>query len=195
MALVSLREFARQHGWNPGYAHKLKSRGVLVMRDEGGKELVDVEASNAAIEAAKDPAKGYMAEVNSAQRQRHGKPESMDIDRADPVGNSGTESRQSGTSSNATYHQAKAASELYRAKLSQLEYEQRIGKMVRTDDVRTALASRITQVRDSILQVPARLAPVIAAESSPARVRDLMEEELRRTLEQIAAPLNFGESE
>lgn len=193
MALVSLREFARQHGWNPGYAHKLKSRGVLVLREEGGRELVDVEASNAAIEAAKDPAKEYMAEVNAAQRRRHGKPEPMDIDRANPIGDSCAEPRPPETSSNATYHQAKAACELYRAKLSQLEYEQRIGKMVRTDDVRMALASRITQVRDSILQVPARLAPVIAAEPSPARVRDLMEDELRRTLDQLAAPLSFEE--
>ena len=181
MPLVSLREFARQHGWNPGYVHKLKKRGILVMRiDENGKELVDVDASNAAIAAAKDPAKEYMQEVNQQQRQHH---------RGEHRGDLSGENTQTikTSSSNATYHQAKTAREVYQAKLAQLDYEKKIGKLIEVDAVKAVLTKRILEIRDSIMLVPARLAPILAAESSQKKIQQIVSDELRRILEQLAS--------
>ncbi|MGZ7254014.1 hypothetical protein ACXWO5_10385, partial [Streptococcus pyogenes] len=53
--------------------------------------------------------------------------------------------------------------------------------------IRSALASLLASTRDALLQIPARLAPVLAAESNPAAVHDLVQTELHQALAQLTA--------
>lgn len=187
MALVSQREFARIRGWNPGYVAKLKARGVLVMVTESGRELVDVDASNAAIEASKDPAKGYMSEVNAAQRERFNKPPPEDL--AVPAGASAAP-LAGGTpvpnQAGSLFQKARAQGAAYDAKLKELEYLKASGKLVDKDDVRRAAASLAEIVVKGLEAIPARVGPLIAAERDPVKREQILEQELRKVRAEFA---------
>lgn len=76
--------------------------------------------------------------------------------------------------------------EHYKAELARLEYEQVSGKLVEKEQVETEAFRIGQQVRDAILNVPSRLAGIVAAESDQRKVHDLIEAELRQALEALA---------
>lgn len=182
MTTESLRAFAARKGNAVSYWHKQKELGRLVMVEIQGRQLVDVEASEARLAATADPAKAHMQDVNERQRVMHRgtatPPPLPQVDGARPG---------SGDSRNATYMQAKTAREVYEAKNAQLEYEERAGKLIRVDAIRSAWAAKLSTTRDALLQIPARLAPVLAAESDLVRVTELLEAELRQALAELSA--------
>jgi hypothetical protein len=177
VTVETARAFYARQGWNPGYGHKIKQQGRLVTVLVGEREFVDVEASVARIAATADPAKGYMAEVNAAQRERaRGKPV-----QADQV----PEARGPDLGKATTYIQAKTAREVFEARLSQLEYEERSGKLIRADVVRSKLAKCFSGIREGLMQIPGRMSPVLAAESDAERINVLLMRELGQVLEQL----------
>lgn len=173
MPNVSLREFARRQGWNPGYAHKLKTAGRLVSVMEGSKELVDVDASLARIAESRDLAKGHMAEVNAQQRAAH---RGTIPPAAAPNGTGAV------PSSNSTYHQAKTAKEVYEAKTAQMDFEQRAGRLVNADLVESKVQARAAALREALRQIPGRVAPVIAGENQIAVIQQALTAEIDRVL-------------
>lgn len=181
MTTESLRAFAARKGNAVSYWHKQKELGRLVMVDVGGKQLVDVEASEARLASTADPAKAHMRQVNERQRAIHrGTASAPNLPDTPPAGDAQS-------SKNATYMQAKTAREVYEAKSAQIDYEERTGKLIRADAVRSALASVLSSTRDALMQIPARLSPVLAAENDAARVHDTLQAELHQCLAQLAA--------
>jgi len=192
MTTGSLRAFAayaKEHGMASdavSYYHRQKSAGRLVMVIQAGKELVDFEASLASLRATSDPDKAYMAEVNDRQRAAHrGGTVPPTFDRVDE--STGPVSMATGgASKNATYMQAKTAREVFDAKMSQLDYERESGKLISADAMRSAWATKVANVRDALLQIPSRLAPVLAAESDLIVVTNKLETELRQALAELS---------
>lgn len=185
MATGSLREYCRRKGWSSGYGHRVKESGRLVMVLQDGKHLVDFEASDARLSATADPAKSHMAQVNDRQRAQHrGTVTPPPLPPAPP--------RDADASKNATYMQAKTAREVYEAKNAQLEYEERIGKLVRADDVRSHLAGKVATMREAFLQIPSRVVPVLAAESDPAKIHTLIEDEIIRAMALVSGEVSRG---
>ena len=182
MTTESLRAFASRKGNAVSYWHKQKELGRLVMVEVNGKPMVDVERSEALIASTADPAKAHMASVNETQRAMH---RGTVTPPALPMG----DSYRSNTtdSKNATYMQAKTAREVYEAKNAQLEYEERTGKLIKVDAVRSAWAAKITGARDALLQIPSRIAPVLAATADLVEVTALLEAELRQALAELSA--------
>ncbi len=94
---------------------------------------------------------------------------------------------------NPTFAEAQTRERVFKAKLAELEFDERIGKLVFRDVVE-AEAFRIGRlVRDAVLNVPSRLAGILAAEMDQRRVHDLLEKELRQALEALAIDGNGGE--
>jgi hypothetical protein len=185
MTTESLRAFATRKGNAVSYWHKQKELGRLVMVDVGGKPMVDVERSEALIAATADPAKTHMASVNEGQRAMHrGTITPPPLPQGDTYRSNTTDSK------NATYMQAKTAREVYEAKNAQLEYEERTGKLIKVDAVRSAWAAKITGARDALLQIPSRIAPVLAASSDLVEVTALLEAELRQALAELSAEVS-----
>lgn len=82
--------------------------------------------------------------------------------------------------------------EHFKVELARLDYEERVGKLTATEKV-AAEAFRIgRQVRDAVLNVPSRLAGILAAESDQRLVHDLLEQELRQALEVLATDQTGG---
>lgn len=84
------------------------------------------------------------------------------------------------------YQSARARREAADAAMSELRLAEQRGELVRADAVRQSLASMLTGLRESLLQIPARLSAVLAAETSQARVHELIETEIHTALQSIA---------
>jgi hypothetical protein len=86
-----------------------------------------------------------------------------------------------------SYHTSRARREAAEAALAQLRLAEQRGELVRGDEVRAALARRVASMREMLLSVAARLAPILAAEPDQATVHTTLETEMRQALAQIAA--------
>lgn len=86
-----------------------------------------------------------------------------------------------GTSS---YWEARTAREQTRAKRERLEYEKAIGQVVDAEEVRLAAFNCGRALRDAIFNLPDRLSPILAAETDPRKVNQILHKELRTALEE-----------
>lgn len=82
--------------------------------------------------------------------------------------------------------QSQRKKEEFRAKLVELEYEERVGTLVRKEEVEKEMFRIGRLVRDAVMNVPSRLAGILAAESDQRKVHDQLETELRQALEALA---------
>lgn len=84
------------------------------------------------------------------------------------------------------FAQSRAVKEAYNARLAKLEYEEKSGALVRVDSVKVAWFNVLRVLRDRMLNLPARLAPMLATETDAKRVRELLDTELRQILNDAA---------
>jgi hypothetical protein len=75
--------------------------------------------------------------------------------------------------------------ENYLARLAKIEFEERSGKLVSRDEVEVAAFNRYRTFRDGMLNIPDRLAAVLASETDPARVFELLSAEIRKALLEV----------
>ena len=129
---------------------------------------------------------GIMADVNAAQRETHRGPAAQQQYQPAPPRD------DSAVSKSATYMQAKTADMVYTAKTAQLEYEERIGKLMRADEVKSYQAGKIASLREAFLQIPSRLVPVLAAETDPAKIHVLLEDEIVRAMALVSGEMTNG---
>lgn len=83
------------------------------------------------------------------------------------------------------YWAVKARREKAEADMAELKLAEQLGELVRASDVRAAYSKRAAGLRESLLQIPARLAAVLAAESDQARCHDVLQAELHAVLQQV----------
>lgn len=73
--------------------------------------------------------------------------------------------------------------------LSELEYKERSGTLVPAEAVRVAAFDKARQVRDSLLNIPSRLSPILAAETNAKKVNEILTQEIRQCLEVLSGDL------
>ena len=88
----------------------------------------------------------------------------------------------------AGYEASRARREAAEAAMAEMREAELSGQLIRVEAVRATWATRITSTRDALLQIPPRLAPVLAAESSLATVTQLLEDEIRQALSELSRP-------
>ena len=88
-----------------------------------------------------------------------------------------------------SYEDARRRRELAEANIAEMQQAEMEGVLIRADAVRSAWAAKITGARDALLQIPSRLAPVLAAEADMAKVTALLEDELRQALADLSTPV------
>jgi hypothetical protein len=84
------------------------------------------------------------------------------------------------------YMDARTARERAEAEAAQIRVLEARQVLVRRDVVRQEVARRLAGLRDSLLQIPARLQSVLAAESDELKVHDLLQDELYQALNSVA---------
>src|SRR5262249_53264833 len=81
---------------------------------------------------------------------------------------------------------AKKRKPLADAALAELKLEVEQGKYCLVEDVKTSAFSCARRTRDAILNLPARLGAIVAAEPDAGKCHDLLMLELRQALEELA---------
>jgi len=82
---------------------------------------------------------------------------------------------------------ARTRREIAEANLAELREAEERGELIRVDAIRSALAGLIASTRDSLLQIPVRVSPVLAAEPDAAAVHDTLTREIHQALAQLVA--------
>jgi hypothetical protein len=83
------------------------------------------------------------------------------------------------------YAAARAIRESFEARLKQLEFEVRQGKLVNAEEVRHAAFNCARRTRDLLLAIPDRLGAMLAAESDVKECRRILTEEITRVCEEL----------
>ena len=91
-----------------------------------------------------------------------------------------------GAAGGPTYAQSRAVRELYLARLAKIEFEERAGKLVSRDQVTVAAFTKARTVRDNLLNIPDRVAAVLAAETDPVRTHQILTDEIRKALIELS---------
>lgn len=84
------------------------------------------------------------------------------------------------------YDAARTRREIAEANLAELKEAEQQGRVIQVEAVRAAWARRLAGTRDAILQIPIRVAPILAAETSIEQVSILLETELRQALAELS---------
>ncbi len=93
---------------------------------------------------------------------------------------------ESGSSTASGYARARAARELYSARLAQLAFEEKRGSLVEAAQVRLAAFNCARKARDMLVALPEKLSAALAATVDPGEVTRLLEEEVERICEELS---------
>jgi hypothetical protein len=86
------------------------------------------------------------------------------------------------------FAEARASSEDYKSKLSQIKFEQQCGKLVDADVVRKRYFESSRSLREALLNLPNQIANDLASETDPVKVANMLTIELTNLLEEQAGP-------
>lgn len=158
--LITQAEYARHRGVDPTTVRDAIRAGRITLID--GK--VDPVAADAQW------ARNTRVRVNSRQR---------------PADAAAMDQPAAPAAPQETYEAARRRRELAEAQLAELKLAEQQGDLVRVGAVRTQVAKLAAGLREGLMQIPARLAPVLAAETDAGKVHDALVAELRQVLEQV----------
>ena len=88
-----------------------------------------------------------------------------------------------------SYHAARTMREKYEALGAKAEYLQTLGELVEAAPLQQASRELGREVRDALLNIAARIAPLVAAETDPRKVDEMLTQELRQVCDHLAAKL------
>lgn len=83
------------------------------------------------------------------------------------------------------FQKSKATREHFKALLTELEYKERSGELISSQEVKDLMFSTARLTRDSILNIPGRLSAILANQNRE-KVNDMLTKELRQALENLA---------
>lgn len=84
------------------------------------------------------------------------------------------------------YQTSRAIREAYAARLAKLEYEERTGKLISSDEVEMRTFNLARRLRDRMQTLPRRLAAALAAEQDPRVIEQRLDDEIRQALEELS---------
>jgi len=161
---------ARELGVSRQAVHELVKRGIL---SKDGNGLIDVEMAKVALLNRVHP----WSKTSAALSQQPDPP---------PAPPTNSETKDTADTEITSYHVAKTLREAAEAQIARLKLAEMQGEVIQASAVRATWAARIASTRDALLQIPSRLAPVLAAETNLATVTQLMEDELRQALAELS---------
>lgn len=153
--LITQAEYARRRGVDPTSVRDAVRAGRITLI--GGKI---------------DPA------VADVQWQANTRKRSRAVDERPAADAMGEGAYQSPPSDAPDYNRARAMREHAEAQLAELKLAEQRGELVRASDVRAALAKRAAALRESLLQLPARVVPILVADPSAAAMDQVLRAEI-----------------
>jgi len=171
--LITQAAWARRHGFARQYVTQLARKGIVRLVE--GK--INPGQADAALAAIRDPAR---AERRAGREDRSPAPANP---AAQEVHGSGVPAAAGDLPT--LFLKTRIKSEAERAKLLELKAKVEAGKYVDVDEVRVAAFNKARTVRGSLLNIPGRLAPLLAAESDERECFRLIDAEIRQALVEL----------
>ena len=84
------------------------------------------------------------------------------------------------------YTKARAVREHYQARLAKLEYEEKVASLISKNEVQVSAFNKFRQFRDGMLNIPDRVAAMMAAEGDAAKCYEILAVEIRKALNEFA---------
>ena len=169
--LVSQAEYARQRGVSRQYIGQMVAKGVI--RLQGRK--VDSAQADAALAAVREPARPERRATPKAEAAPKPLVPATELSSVPQGGDLPT-----------LLLKTRIKSEVEKAKLLEIKARVEAGKYVDADEVKVAAFNKARVVRDALMNIPERLAAVLAAETDAARVHAMLTSEIRAALEDLA---------
>lgn len=174
--LLSFRGYAKRRGVSPEAVSKAVETGrISTVNDVQGRRKIDPEVADIQWKAKTDALQAQRAAGLQTRAQPAEIDDSPDGDIPDVPGLSDERRRV----------------ESARASMFELDLAEKLGEMVRADEVRRAAFEKARAARDALMGLADRLAPLVAPESDRAKCHDLIATEARRICTQLAAG-DFG---
>ena len=85
-----------------------------------------------------------------------------------------------------SHDEARTRLRIAEADLLELKLAEERGEVIRVDAVKSALSVAMATAREALLQIPSRLAPLLAADTDPASVQNLLYGEIHQALEHLS---------
>lgn len=163
--LVSQRAFAKLMGVSQPAVNKAIKSGRIKLIN--GK--IDPDQA----------ARAWEANTDKAQQRGHGKAGAP----AEPEG------RQPGTDDGATvpeYSRSRQIIAAFEARIAQIDYQEKVGKLVSADEVRLKAFNGARRARDLLMAIADRISPILAATEDQFEVHRLLSDEIRLVCEEIS---------
>lgn len=181
--LMTQRQYARHRG----ISHTAVAKAIRDGRIHTVRGRIDPVAADKSWAANTDEAKPRNSVTGDPKMKRGAGPSKPHGGGTPPGDGAGDDIETSGGGSvAASYAAARALRERFQARLAKLDYDQRVGKLVSTDEVRVATFNVARSARNQLMGLPDRLSPIFASMTSARDVRALFETEIRRVCEEIA---------
>lgn len=177
-------EFARHRGVSRQMVGKwVGQKKIVLLEKPDGSKVIDAAAADLALD-------GSIERVTErlAMRQAVAAPAPADdaADADDDDDSSDPAARAGVSRGGAGLTRAKTATEVFRARLAQLEYEKRIGSVCDSAEVEAQTFALFRRLRDRLLSLPALVAPRLAAAPDERALRTIVDDEMRKILDQFA---------
>ena len=169
--LVSQAEYARQRGVSRQYIGQMVAKGVIRLQSR----KVDPAQADAALAAVREP----------ARPERRARPKAETAPKP-IVPAAELPSLPQGGDLPTLLLKTRIKSEVEKAKLLEIKARVEAGKYVDADEVKVAAFNKARVVRDALMNIPERLAAVLAAETDASRVHAMLTSEIRAALEDLA---------
>ena len=170
--LVTQAEYARMRNVSRQYVGRLVKKGVIGLSD--GK--LDAGKADAVLAALREPARPERkTTAPAAVVEGNQRPAShLTTGFTGPSGDLPT-----------VLLKSRIKSEVVRARLLEIKADVEAGKFVDAAEVKTAAFNKARVVRDGLLNIPDRLAAMLATESDATRVHEILTTEIRAVLEEL----------
>lgn len=178
-------EIARALGVSRQAIHKLVQAGKLALGEDG---RCDLDTARAAIASSVHPGSKT---AQALQTQAPPPPSTVPDTTAQHVVIPAAASQFLGNADEhgmpTNYHVARTLREAEEARMARLKREEMEGQLIRVSAVETAWASSLAAAREHLLQVASRLAPLLAAETDPLKIDQMLHEEHTQALQLLAS--------
>lgn len=174
-------EFARLVGvTEPAIHHHIKTRKLKTRRIEGATKI-DIQTE----------LEKYFA-ISQRALQLHGS--EYELKRLAIPKNLLTHTART-ESDQMTVARAREQQEIFKAKRAQIDYELAVGKLLNREEVALEWRNVGVLLRKAVMNIPDRMAQLIAAESDPGKCHVILDRECRTILEDLANQLAAEETD
>ncbi len=179
--LMGYREYARHRGVSLGAVQKALRAGRI---NANADKKIDAAVADREWDVNTDASRIAVSAVEVATPLAQ-----KEISFAAPAGEEAdkpaAEELTGSDKSASEYRENRSKREYYVAAKHQLEYEQLLGQLINVDDAKRIAFTSFRAIRDSVLNVAARIKDQLAAETDPHVCEELLERELSAALASV----------